>query len=40
LDLKILDAAMAGQNVVYANLSGQMEEQAKNIVKAMNARCA
>lgn len=28
---------MAGQDVVYANLSGQMEEQAKNIVKAMNA---
>jgi uncharacterized protein YbjT (DUF2867 family) len=37
LDLKALDTAMAGQDVVYANLSGQMEEQAKNIVKAMNA---
>jgi uncharacterized protein YbjT (DUF2867 family) len=37
LDMKTLDAAMAGQNVVYANLSGQMEEQARNIVKAMDA---
>jgi uncharacterized protein YbjT (DUF2867 family) len=37
LDLKALDAAMAGQDVVYANLSGQMEKQAKNIVQAMNA---
>jgi uncharacterized protein YbjT (DUF2867 family) len=27
---------MVGQDVVYANLSGQMEQQAKNIVKAMN----
>jgi uncharacterized protein YbjT (DUF2867 family) len=35
LDPEALDAAMAGQDVVYANLSGQMEEQAKNIVKAM-----
>lgn len=35
LDLKTLDAAMAGQDVVYANLSGQMKEQAQNIVVAM-----
>ena len=28
---------MAGQDVVYANLSGQMEQQARNIVKAMDA---
>ena len=37
LDLKTLGAAMAGQDVAYANLSGQMEEQARNIVKAMDA---
>jgi nucleoside-diphosphate-sugar epimerase len=28
---------MAGQDVVYANLSGQMEQQVHNIVKAMDA---
>jgi uncharacterized protein YbjT (DUF2867 family) len=38
LDLKDLEAATAGQDVVYANLSGRMEQQARNIVKAMNAR--
>lgn len=37
LDLESLKAAMAGQHVVYANLSGKMEEQARNIVAAMNA---
>jgi uncharacterized protein YbjT (DUF2867 family) len=37
LDLKTLGAAMAGQDVVYANLSGQTEEQARNIVKAVDA---
>jgi uncharacterized protein YbjT (DUF2867 family) len=37
LDPKTLDAAMAGQDVVYANLSGSMEEQARNIVNAMEA---
>ena len=37
LDLKTLDSAMTGQDVVYANLSGPMEEQARNIVKAMDA---
>jgi uncharacterized protein YbjT (DUF2867 family) len=36
LDLKTLETAMAGQEVVYANLSGQMERQARNIVKAMD----
>lgn len=36
LDLKTLEAAMAGQDVVYANLAGQMEQQARNIVKAMD----
>src|ERR1700733_11102040 len=35
LDEKKLDAAVAGQDVVYANLSGAMEQQARNIVKAM-----
>jgi uncharacterized protein YbjT (DUF2867 family) len=35
LDLKALKAAMAGQEVVYANLAGQLEEQAKVIVQAM-----
>jgi uncharacterized protein YbjT (DUF2867 family) len=36
LDPRKLQEAMVGQDVVYANLSGQMEQQAKNIVKAMN----
>jgi uncharacterized protein YbjT (DUF2867 family) len=37
LDAKKLNEAMAGQDVVYANLSGQLEEQARNIVNAMHA---
>jgi uncharacterized protein YbjT (DUF2867 family) len=37
LDLDALDAVMVGQDVVYANLSGSMEQQANNIVRAMNA---
>jgi uncharacterized protein YbjT (DUF2867 family) len=36
LDGKTLDAAMAGQDCVYANLSGRMEEQARNIINAMH----
>ncbi len=36
LDAKTLDAAIAGQDCVYANLSGRMEEQASNIIKAMH----
>jgi uncharacterized protein YbjT (DUF2867 family) len=32
-----LKAAMQGQDVVYANLAGAMEQQAKTIVKAMQA---
>jgi uncharacterized protein YbjT (DUF2867 family) len=36
LDIKALEAAMKGQDVVYANLSGQMQQQARNIVKAMH----
>jgi uncharacterized protein YbjT (DUF2867 family) len=37
LNLAKLKEAMKGQNVVYANLSGQLEQQAKNIVQAMHA---
>jgi uncharacterized protein YbjT (DUF2867 family) len=36
LDIKTLEAAMKGQDVVYANLSGEMQQQARNIVKAMH----
>ena len=36
LDAGALDAAMAGQEVVYANLSGDMDKQAHAIVAAMN----
>lgn len=35
LDLKALESAVAGQDVVYANLSGSMKQQAQNIVAAM-----
>ena len=35
LDRKALEAAMAGQDVVYANLAGQLEQQAQCIVSAM-----
>jgi uncharacterized protein YbjT (DUF2867 family) len=37
LDMKTLKAAMVGQDVVYANLSGPLEKMAKNIVQAMKA---
>ena len=36
LNDKTLDTAMAGQDCVYANLSGRMEEQARSIIKAMH----
>jgi uncharacterized protein YbjT (DUF2867 family) len=36
LDARTLEAAMAGQDVVYANLAGQLEQQARNIVKTMD----
>jgi uncharacterized protein YbjT (DUF2867 family) len=36
LDFKTLKEAMEGQDVVYANLDGKLEMQAKNIVKAMS----
>jgi uncharacterized protein YbjT (DUF2867 family) len=35
LDTKALESAMAGQDVVYANLAGQLEQQARCIVNAM-----
>ena len=35
LDTKVLESAMAGQDVVYANLAGQLEQQARCIVTAM-----
>jgi len=35
LDTKALESAMAGQDVVYANLAGQLEQQARCIVMAM-----
>lgn len=35
LDVTGLRAVMAGQDVVYANLSGDLERQAQNIVEAM-----
>jgi uncharacterized protein YbjT (DUF2867 family) len=31
-----LKAAMQGQDIVYANLAGELEQMAKNIVKAMD----
>jgi len=36
LDRQTLKAAMAGQDVVYANLAGDLEAQAKSIVQAMH----
>jgi uncharacterized protein YbjT (DUF2867 family) len=35
LDNKTLEMAMAGQDVVYANLAGDLEQQARCIVKTM-----
>lgn len=35
LDAKTLESAMAGQDVVYANLAGQLEQQARSVVTAM-----
>jgi uncharacterized protein YbjT (DUF2867 family) len=37
LDSYQLKDAITGQDIVYANLSGELEEMAKNIVKAMEA---
>ncbi len=36
LDFKKLKEAMEGQDLVYANLAGELEKQAQLIVKAMN----
>ncbi len=35
LDMKSLQSTMKGQDVVYANLGGQLEQQAKNIIAAI-----
>jgi uncharacterized protein YbjT (DUF2867 family) len=35
LDLMTLDGAMVGQDVVYANLAGALEQQARAIVQSM-----
>lgn len=37
LDIETLKEAMIEQDVVYANLAGQLERMAKNVVKAMDA---
>jgi uncharacterized protein YbjT (DUF2867 family) len=37
LDIEKLKEAMIGQDVVYANLAGDLEQMAKNIVEAMYA---
>jgi uncharacterized protein YbjT (DUF2867 family) len=36
LDIETLKEAMMGQNVVYANLAGNLEQMANTVVKAMN----
>jgi nucleoside-diphosphate-sugar epimerase len=36
LDQKQLESVMTGQDVVYGNLAGQLEQQAECIVQAMN----
>lgn len=36
LDFGLLKKAIAGQDMVYANLAGDLEAMAKNIVQAMN----
>lgn len=37
LDKEKLKQAMIAQDVIYANLAGNLEQMAKNIVEAMNA---
>jgi len=37
LDLTVIEAAMKGQDVVYANLAGDMKRQAERIIEAMHA---
>jgi len=37
LDLRTLETAMNGQDVVYANLAGDMKQQAERIIEAMHA---
>ena len=38
LDLKQLKQAMQGQDIVYANLAGELETQTQNIINAMHAK--
>jgi uncharacterized protein YbjT (DUF2867 family) len=35
MDIEVLKTAMAGQDIVYVNLAGDLEKMAKNIVVAM-----
>ncbi|MEV8047257.1 NAD(P)H-binding protein [Streptomyces griseoluteus] len=35
LDTEVLDSALRGQDIVYANLAGNLDEQARRIVAAM-----
>jgi len=37
LDMDTLKPAMQGKDVMYANLAGRMEQQARNIINAMHA---
>lgn len=37
LDIEKLKEVMVGQDVIYANLAGQLERMAKNVVEAMEA---
>jgi uncharacterized protein YbjT (DUF2867 family) len=37
LDARVLEAAVKGQDVIYANLAGDMKRQAEHIVRAMHA---
>jgi uncharacterized protein YbjT (DUF2867 family) len=39
LDMAVLRAAIAGHDLVYANLDGQLEAQAANIIAAMRETC-
>jgi len=36
LDMEKLEVAMQGQDVIYANLAGKLENHAKNIIQSMN----
>ncbi|MGA2142542.1 MAG: NAD(P)H-binding protein [Brevinematales bacterium] len=38
LDINQLEKAVTGQDIVYANLAGDLETMAKNILKAMDSK--